>query len=206
MSVGIIKKYFALTPDQEELLEKFADLLLEWNKKVNLVSRRDIDHLWERHILHSLAIAKIIDFKTARVIDIGSGGGFPGVPLAIMFPETNFTLIDTIAKKVTALEGILDGIGLENAQALRAHSKDVTEKYDFVVARAVADFRKFYRQTKHLVRRRQITSLPNGIFYLKGGDFQQEIASFGDRVKIFRISEFFTEPFFETKKIIYLKF
>lgn len=206
MGIELIKKYFTLTPTQEDLLIKFADLVLEWNKKINLISRKDIDFLWERHILHSLAIAKVIDLKTAHVIDVGSGGGFPGIPLAIMFPDADFTLIDTIAKKITALEGIIDDLALENVRAIRSHSKDVKDKFDFVTARAVADFRKFYKQTKHLVRKGQITSLPNGILYLKGGDFRQEIAPFGKRVKIFDIQDFFTETFFETKKVIYLGF
>ncbi len=206
MNIELIKKYFSLTPTQKNLLIKFAELLLEWNNKINLISRQDTGFIWERHILHSLAIAKILDLKTAHVIDVGSGGGFPGIPLAIMFPNADFTLIDTIAKKVTALQGIIDELGLDNAKALRTHSKNVTGKFDFVTARAVADFRKFYKQTKHLVRKGQITSLPNGILYLKGGDFQQEIAPFGKRARIFDIQEFFEEPFFETKKVIYLSF
>ncbi len=206
MGVELIKKYFDITSKQQELLLKFADLLQEWNKKINLISRKDMDFLWERHILHSLAIAKIIDLKNAKVIDVGSGGGLPGLPLAILFPQAYFTLIDTIAKKINALESIVDSLGLENVKTLRTNSKDVTQKFDFVIARAVADFRKFYKLTRHLVRKGQVTSLPNGILYLKGGDFRQEIAPFAPRAKVYEIKDFFTQPFFETKKIIYMSF
>ncbi len=202
----LLEKYFPFTPDQLEKFRLFAALIRQWNEAVNLISRKDIDHLWERHILHSLAIARVIDFKTARVVDIGTGGGFPGVPLAIMFPQAQFTLVDSIAKKITALEDIIKKLELDNAVALRARSEQVKDKFDFVVARAVADFRKFYKQTRHLLRPGQVAKLPNGIFYLKGGDFTQEISPFAGRVKVFNISDFFEEEFFETKKIIYLRY
>ncbi len=202
----LLEKYFPLTPDQREKFRLFAALIRQWNEAVNLISRKDIDHLWERHILHSLSIARVIDFKTARVVDIGTGGGFPGVPLAIMFPQAHFTLVDSIAKKITALEDIISKLELDNAVALRARSEQVKDKFDFVVARAVADFRRFYKQTKHLLRPGQVAKLPNGIFYLKGGDFAQEITPFAGRVKVFNISDFFEEEFFETKKIIYLRY
>ncbi len=205
--IEIVTKYFSLSTRQQELLRRYADLLLQWNSKINLVSRQDEQNIWERHILHSLSIAKVANFGKASIIDVGTGGGLPGLPLAIMFPGSRFTLIDSIGKKINALQAIIDRLELDNVRALHANSKQVTEKFDFVTARAVTDFRKFYKLTRHLLRKgSEAANIANGILYLKGGDFDEEIAPFGQRVKVYEISQWFDEPFFETKKIIYLQY
>jgi len=194
----------------EEQLDKFArlsELVKEWNEKINVISRKDTDNILEHHILHSLAIVKIIRFKEGtKVLDVGCGGGFPGLPLAIFFPDVQFHLIDSIAKKIKVVAAIAEELELKNVVAEQQNVKELKEKYDFVVSRAVTSFPAFVEMAEHCVdEKRQMNGLPNGIIYLKGGDVKEEIAPFENRITILKISDFFTEEFFETKKILYLQ-
>lgn len=201
----IIFKYFPnLTPTQIEQFTRLGELYKEWNEKINVISRKDIDSLYERHILHSLAIAKFVQFTNGTtILDVGTGGGFPGIPLAIMFPECQFTLIDSIGKKITVVNGVAESLGLKNVIAKQARVQDIKEQFDFVVSRAVTAFPLFMDMAKSRVMKRQNNSISNGILYLKGGDFDDEIAPFSKRIFVADITSFFSEEFFETKKIIH---
>ena len=202
----IVKKYFKISPRQQRLLEAYVELLKDWNGKVNLISRKDMDAIWEHHILHSLAIAKVVDFSNTKVIDVGTGGGLPGIPLSILYPKAEFTLIDSIGKKINVVNDIIERLQLTNVEAIKTRSTEHKGKYDFIVARAVTDFRRFYKETKHLLVKGKKTNLHNGIIYLKGGDFDQEINPFKKQTTVFEISSFFEEEFFATKKIIYFRY
>jgi 16S rRNA (guanine527-N7)-methyltransferase len=202
----IIKKYFpGLTPVQVCQLEQLGTLYREWNEKINVISRKDIDHLYERHVLHSLAIAQVIKFVPGTsVMDVGTGGGFPGIPLAILFPESNFLLVDSIAKKIKVVEEVSQSLGLKNVRASQDRAENVTAKFDFVASRAVTAFPKFVSLVSKKISKTQKNSLNNGILYLKGGDFQEELVPFEKQVQVFRLSQYFQEEFFETKKLIHL--
>jgi len=197
-----LKKIFPLISEKQiNLFSELFQLYKYWNKKINVISQKDIENLFVRHILHSLSIAKIIPFKfSENVVDIGTGGGFPGIPSAIMFPETNFTLIDSIGKKIKVVNEIVQTINLKNVTALQKRSNEYKEKFNFVTGRAVTAFPAFYNSVKHLVKKKNGR---NGILYLKGGNFENEISSFG-KAKIYQLTEIFEEDFFETKKLIYL--
>ena len=201
----IIKKYFPdLNPLQERQLAALDGLYREWNAKINVISRKDIDRLFERHILHSLGIAKVIRFRPGtRVMDVGTGGGFPGIPLAILFPESEFFLIDSIAKKIKVVNGVIAATGLRNVNARQVRAEEVRGKFDFVVSRAVTAFPAFVSLVLPRVGRTRRNELPNGILYLKGGDFDEELVPFKDRVSVFALRSFFEEAFFETKKVIH---
>lgn len=198
-------EYFPdLTKKQYEQIEKLCDLYKFWNEKINVISRKDIDNIFEHHILHSMAIAKFFDFKQgSRILDVGTGGGLPGIPLAILFPKVQFTLIDRIAKKITVASNIISELGLENVTARQQSVEENKEKYDYIVSRAVTAFPDFHKMVKKNVSTIVNNSLCNGIIYIKGGDFYEEMQGF-KKYKIFPISAYFDEPFFETKKIIYL--
>jgi len=204
----IIKKYFPdLNSTQTDQLAALGRLYREWNAKINVISRKDIDQLYERHILHSLGIAKVIRFKPGtRIMDVGTGGGFPGVPLAVLFPETEFLLIDSIAKKIKVVEGVAAGISLKNVKAVQGRAEEVRDKFDFIVSRAVTAFPQFVSLVGSRVSNSQKNEMPNGILYLKGGDFEEELLPFKGRIKIFELSSCFSEEFFGTKKVIHLKF
>lgn len=199
MSAEIILRYFPdLSAEQRTRFEQLGPLYREWNERVNLISRKDIEHLFERHVLHSLGIAMVHAFKPGeRVIDVGTGGGFPLVPLAILFPESTFHGIDGIGKKIIAVQGVIEGLGLTNCTAEQMRSNDHNGRYDIIISRAVTTLPEFIRATKHLV--------PKGegrMLYLKGGDIMDEIAPVRDRVRVHHLREFFTEEFFETKKVV----
>lgn len=202
-SISLIEKYFELTEEQKEKLVDFAKMLFLWNTRINVISRKDIDNLWQNHILHSLAIAKYIDFTDKSIIDVGTGGGLPGIPLAIIFPKANFLLIDSIGKKITIVEDIAQKLNLKNVEVKKARSTEVKQKFNFVVARAVASFQKFYPDVKHLIEK--TPNHINGIIYLKGEDFEAEFDMFGGRVFVKPILAYFNEPYFQNKNIIHVK-
>jgi 16S rRNA (guanine527-N7)-methyltransferase len=204
--MDIILKYFPeLTEEQIRHFQLLKGLYKEWNDKINVISRKDIDQLYERHILHSLSIAKIIQFKPkTKILDIGTGGGFPGIPLAILFPECNFHLVDSIAKKIKVVQEVSNALNLKNIKAEQIRAEQIKNTYDFIVSRAVTAFPIFYNWVRKKVNQNSFNDLENGILYLKGGDLEEELKKFKSKIKSFEISEIFTESFFETKKIIYL--
>lgn len=195
----LLLKYFPdLTPQQRDHFTALGPLYREWNERVNLISRKDIEHLYERHILHSLGIARVYTFKPdERIIDVGTGGGFPLVPLAVMFPESTFHGIDGIGKKIMAVKGVIEGLGLTNCTAEQVRSEDHKQRYDIIISRAVTALPEFIRATKHLVAKGQ-----GRMLYLKGGDIMDEIAPVRDRVRVHHLREHFSEEFFETKKVV----
>jgi len=202
----ILKKYF---PDLSALqIIQFGELeglYHEWNEKINVISRKDIDELYVRHILHSLSIAKIIRFQPGTtILDVGTGGGFPGIPLAILFPLCQFTLIDSIGKKILVVQEVADHLKLLNVNARKNRVQEIRIKYDFIISRAVTAFPEFVTMVRKNISPHSKNSLPNGIIYLKGGDFESEISPFKALAEVFDLSGIFSEPFFETKKVIYL--
>ena len=201
-----ILKYFPnLTQQQIIRFEKMDSIYRDWNEKINLISRKDIDSLYEKHILHSLAIAKIISFRPGtRILDVGTGGGFPGIPLAVLFPTCQFVLVDSIGKKIKVVQAVVDSLDLENVTAIHTRVEDVKAEFDFVISRAVTAFPVFVGLVKKNISRKQQNSRPNGIIYLKGGDFQDEIKDFKRNIEVSEIASLFSEPFFETKKLVYL--
>ena len=203
--LNILKYFPKLTQEQQICFEKRAPLYREWNEKINVISRKDIDSLYEKHILHALAIAKIITFRPGtRILDVGTGGGFPGIPLAVLFPTSQFILIDSVGKKIKVVQAVADSLDLKNVKAIQTRVEEVKEEFDFVISRAVTAFPAFVELVKKNVARKPQNSLPNGIIYLKGGDFQEEIRKFKKTIEVTEISGFFNEPYFETKKVIYL--
>ena len=204
MSVELIKKYFPeISEKQEEQFRQLEDLYKEWNEKINVISRKDTDSLYEKHILHSLGIAKIMEFAPkTKVLDIGTGGGFPGIPLAILFPETQFTLIDSIGKKITVVNAVSEEIGLQNLKAIHGRAEKLKEKFHFVVSRAVTQMPEFLRWLKGKFEKEQFNPKHNGVLYLKGGDLGEELA--GLKCEIFQLKNYFDTEFFDTKKVVYL--
>jgi 16S rRNA (guanine527-N7)-methyltransferase len=202
----IILKYFKdLSPEQIDRLGALEAIYTDWNAKINVISRKDIDELYLKHVLHSMAIAKVITFKPGTsIIDVGCGGGFPGIPLAILFPEVQFTLVDSIGKKIKVVNEVAAAIGLTNVKGVNERAEKLNQKFDFVISRAVTAFPQFVELSKNLISPKHKNAIPNGILYLKGGDFEEEIAPFRKKVEIFSIQTFFEEDFFETKKLIYL--
>jgi len=204
--VQILLKYFPdLSPSQISQFEKMGMLYREWNEKINVVSRKDIDALYEKHILHSLGIAKVCSFKDGtEILDVGTGGGFPGIPLAVMFPECQFTLVDSIGKKIKVVEEVANGLELKNVKALNARAEQVDIKVDFVVSRAVTRFAPFYEWIKNKFLKGGFNDLDNGVLYLKGGDLEEEMKEYGKKYRLFELSNYFSEEFFETKKVVYV--
>ena len=193
-----------LTDIQLRQFGMLGDLYNEWNSKINVISRKDIGSLYTRHVLHSLAIAKVQPFAPASdVLDVGTGGGFPGIPLAIMFPETNFDLIDIIGKKITVVKAVAESLGLKNVKAYQQRAENASGKYDFIVSRAVTNMPDFVSWVRDKVKKTQFHELKNGVLYLKGGDLTEELKPFVT-VSKYDISDFFDDPFFETKKVVYL--
>ena len=205
--ISLIEKYFpSLSENQRTQFAALYDLYAEWNAKINVVSRKDFDQLYLRHILHSLAIAKVCQFETgARILDVGCGGGFPSVPLAIMFPDVKFISADSIGKKITVVKGVCEGAGIKNIDARNTRVEQIQEKFDYVVSRAVTEMPAFVKWIWGKVEKGQKGTLPNGILYLKGGDLTEELAATKMKWTEYNISEFFEEDFFETKKVVYTK-
>lgn len=203
--IELITKYFPnLSDRQQEQFAALYDLYAEWNAKINVVSRKDFDQLYLRHILHSLAIAKVCQFADgARVLDVGCGGGFPSVPLAIMFPNVHFVAADSIGKKITVVRGVCEGAGITNIDARNTRVEQIAEKFDYVVSRAVTDMSPFVGWIWNKIERGKQGTLPNGILYLKGGDLDAELAATKLEWQQIPISDFFEEEFFETKKVVY---
>ena len=207
MNSEIITQYFPdLTPRQREQFEALGALYEEWNARINVVSRKDMEHLYTRHILHSLAIAKVCEFEAgATVVDIGCGGGFPSVPLAIMFPEVEFIGVDSIAKKIRVVEGIKTSADIKNLQAVNSRAEQLGIKADYVVSRAVTEMARFMPWAWGILRKGQRGTLPNGILYLKGGELAEELAATRRKWDLYDIRTMFDDEFFETKKVVYTK-
>nr|WP_315162727.1 16S rRNA (guanine(527)-N(7))-methyltransferase RsmG [uncultured Flavobacterium sp.] len=200
-----ILKYFPnLTDIQKEQFEKLDFLYHDWNEKINVISRKDIDALYTKHILHSLGIAKIIKFEPGTyVLDVGTGGGFPGIPLAILFPETRFYLIDVIAKKIKVVQAVAEGLGLKNVKAEQMRAENVKGDFDFIVSRAVTNMPDFVSWVKTKIKKNNKHELKNGILYLKGGDLTEELKDFPKATE-YNLADFFEDEFFETKKVVHL--
>lgn len=203
--IAIIEKYFpTLTEHQKEQLRALYDLYADWNAKINVVSRKDFEQLYLRHVLHSLAIAKVCQFEAgAKVLDVGCGGGFPSVPLAIMFPEVQFISADSIGKKITVVKGVCEGAGITNIDARHTRVEQIPEKFDYVISRAVTEMPQFVKWIWSKIERGQRGTLPNGILYLKGGDLTEELSATRMKWTEYQIADFFEEEFFETKKVVY---
>lgn len=201
-----ILRYFPeLTERQREQFAALFPLYLDWNAKINVISRKDMENFYTHHVLHSLAIAKVMPFKAMTdILDVGTGGGFPGIPLAILFPETHFLLIDSIGKKIKVVQAVIDALGLANCRAEQIRAEQVEGEFDFVVSRAVTSLPEFVPWVRKKISRSHYHQLRNGILYLKGGDLTEELAPFKKSVRMWNIADFFEEEFFETKKVIYL--
>jgi len=205
--IQLLEKHFKLSDNQKQKFLDAYHLYLDWNQKINVISRKDIEqHLVERHFLHSLSIAKFISFKNdTKILDIGTGGGFPGIPLAILFPHVQFTLSDSIAKKIKVVNTIAQELNLKNVQGLVGRSEQINDKFDFIISRAVTAFPQFMNFCKGKIQKKDNNAIPNGVIYLKGGEFSSELKNY-KKSEVFSISDYFNEEFFETKKIIYLPF
>ncbi len=201
----LIEKYFPeISGEQREQFAALKELYKDWNLKINVVSRKDIDELYLRHVLHSLGIAKIQRFNPgAQIIDVGTGGGFPGIPLAILFPETKFHLVDSIGKKIKVVQEVAEGLQLKNVKTTNARVEEVKGQYDFIISRAVAAMPTFVHWVKGKIAKTSTHELKNGILYLKGGDLTEELENY-KTAQIFPLSDYFEEEFYETKKVVYL--
>jgi len=204
--MDLITKYFPdLSNEQLEKFRQLEELYLEWNSKINVISRKDMEHFYERHVLHSLGIAKVIQFTPgAQVLDVGTGGGFPGIPLAIVFPETKFLLVDSIGKKIKVVQEIAEAAGIKNVEAVKARAEEVKGKFDFVVSRAVTTLPDFIKWVEGKIKRESRNTMQNGILYLKGGDLDVELAPVKNKCQVYNLSDYFEEEFFETKKVVHV--
>ncbi|MBE6211932.1 MAG: 16S rRNA (guanine(527)-N(7))-methyltransferase RsmG [Rikenellaceae bacterium] len=204
-SVALIEKYFPnLSEQQREQFARLGEVYAEWNAKINVVSRKDMEHIYLHHILHSLAIAKVCHFADgAQVLDVGCGGGFPSVPLAIMFPSVQFTACDSIGKKIRVVEGVCEAVGIKNIRTVNGRVEQLKEQFDYIVSRAVTDMPTFVGWVRGMVRKGEKGSLPNGILYLKGGDLTEELQASRRQWERYYISEFFEEEFYDTKQVVY---
>lgn len=207
MDHSLIERYFPnLTSNQKVQFAALGELYEEWNSQINVISRKNIDELYTQHVLHSLAIAKAMSFADgSKILDIGTGGGFPGIPLAILFPEVHFTLVDSIGKKIKVVQAVAHSLDLENVTALHARGEEIKGKFDFVVSRAVTRLANFLPWTYNKFEKKQINPFPNGILYLKGGDLKEELSEVKKDVELIPIAKMFDDPFFETKFVVYVK-
>lgn len=206
--ITLITKYFPkITDTQRAQFEQLQDLYSFWNGQINVISRQDIENLYEKHILHSLGIAKVLQFKPgSEILDVGTGGGFPGIPLAILFPDCQFHLVDSIGKKIKVVTEVALALGLKNLTAQHERAENVTGDFDFIVSRAVTRLKPFFGWVQNKVTKNQFNELKNGILYLKGGDLEEELLEFGKKYKLYSLSDYFEEDFFETKKVVYVPF
>lgn len=204
--MDIVNKYFKdLSPTQQQQFVALFDVYKEWNDKINVISRKDFDTLYERHVLHSLAIAKFLPFQPdSKILDIGTGGGFPGIPLAIMFPECQFHLVDSIGKKIKVVQEVSSALGLTNVIASHGRAEEVKDKFDFIVSRAVAELALLVRWSQGKIAKKQINAIPNGLICLKGGDLSEELKVVNQYKELYNLNDYFTEDFFETKKLVYV--
>jgi 16S rRNA (guanine527-N7)-methyltransferase len=202
----LIFKYFpGLSNDQAAKFEQLESLYQEWNSRINVISRKDMEYFYEHHVLHSLGIAKVLKFLPGtQVMDVGTGGGFPGIPLAILFPDTEFLLVDSIGKKIKVVEEIIKAAGIPNVKAMQARAEDIKGHFDFVVSRAVTTLPDFIKWIENNIRKESRHTLKNGILYLKGGDLDAELVPLRQNYRIYRLSEYFEEAFFETKKVVHV--
>ena len=202
----LIQSYFPdLTETQLTQFEKLQELYEDWNSKINVISRKDMEQFYVHHVLHSLGIVKVMPFEPgSKILDIGTGGGFPGIPLAIMFPETHFHLVDSIGKKITVVKDVVKQLKLTNVEAQQARAEQLIRKYDFVISRAVTRMVNFYPWVKNKIRKEDINEYPNGILYLKGGEVDEEMEELGKSYVVYHLEDYFKEEFFETKKVIYM--
>lgn len=207
-NIDILTKYFPkLTAQQREQFEQLQELYSFWNNQINVISRQDIENLYEKHVLHSLGIAKVLNFKHGtEILDVGTGGGFPGIPLAILFPECHFHLVDSIGKKIKVVTEVAQALGLKNLTGQHERAENVVNDFDFIISRAVTRLKPFYGWVEHKITRNQFNDLRNGILYLKGGDLEEELQEFGKKYKLYNLSDYFEEEFFETKKVVYVPF
>lgn len=205
MKAELVFKYFTtLNNEQQEQFAKLETLYKDWNQKINVVSRKDIDELYLRHVLHSLGIAQIQTFNEgSHILDVGTGGGFPGIPLAILFPNVKFTLVDAIGKKIKVVDEVVEGLGLQNVKTYHSRVEEIPGQFDFIVSRAVAAMPTFVHWTKGKIKKDSSHQRKNGILYLKGGDLTEELKGY-ETVQVFDLNEYFEEEFFETKKVVYL--
>jgi 16S rRNA (guanine527-N7)-methyltransferase len=206
MKAELIKNYFPeITEIQLHQFEQLFPLYVEWNEQINVVSRKDIDNLMLHHVLHSLAIAKFIEFRPGtEILDVGTGGGFPGIPLAILFPESSFLLVDSIGKKIKVVEGVVEGLGLTNVRAQHVRAEDVDQDFEFIVSRAVTRLNPFYYWVRKKISPNHFHTKRNGLILLKGGDLREEIQELERKTKVVDLPSYFDEPFFETKKLVYV--
>ena len=204
--MDIILKYFPdLTAKQVEQFSQLQDLYADWNEKINVISRKDMDKFYIHHVLHSLGIAKVMGFQPGtKILDIGTGGGFPGIPLAILFPDTHFHLVDSIGKKITVVKEVAKALKLSNVEAQQARAESLVRKYDFVISRAVTRMINFYPWVKGKIKREDFNEFQNGILYLKGGDVDEEMEELDKSYVTYHLSDYFKEDFFETKKVVYM--
>ena len=204
--MNIIQKYFPnLSEKQKSQIEQLEPIYREWNEKINVISRKDLDFLYERHVLHALGIAKVLNFQPgSKILDIGTGGGFPGIPLAIMFPDSNFHLVDSIGKKITVVKDVAKQLKLSNVEPQQIRAELLERKYDFILSRAVTRFASFYPWVKGKFKKEDFNEFQNGLLFLKGGDVEEEMEEIPVSYVVYHLNDYFDEPFFDTKKVVYV--
>jgi len=206
--VSLIFKYFPnLTEKQKGQFSQLGELYAEWNEKINVISRKDMENFYAHHVLHSLGIAKVMEFEPGtKVLDIGTGGGFPGIPLAILYPKVSFHLVDSIGKKITVVKDVYKRLGLSNVEPQQVRAEELVRRYDFIISRAVTQMANFYPWVKNKFKKEDINEFPNGIFYLKGGDIEEEMEDLQLSYVTYHLEDYFSEPFFDSKKVIYMPY